>query len=204
MKTAPTAAPETRRVDDLVKDIKTEKTKLDKGEIKLLHPTLTLCRLMAELRNACREKAWKISLKQIGMHARVASRRVKIGKTWLVGSGLTESDLPPCMPADELKLEWLCRLERIKLTELAGEHDLRAKSRAFVIQAVKEMLGEAVHTEVPIAKDVERAIRQLYKISERLPAEPVPAELASKMLAALGETHDALTADRGTSDPAAA
>jgi hypothetical protein len=164
-------------VDALLDKIRAEQVNVNSREGPIVASLLRICMHVAELRGLVK-KDWSKRLKQVGMNARVASRYVQIGKSWLGQIGLTESDLLSRLPTDLLKLEWLCRLSTDQLDGLLAQMDCKKTSRGQVIAAVKGILGDTDSDRpVPNAeKAIQRVLNRLLVLSQQAIQSPSPPE----------------------------
>jgi molybdopterin converting factor small subunit len=153
----------------LVNEIVKERQKIDRCEGDVVAAYVRIARHLADLRQLAK-KDWAKQLKAIGMHPRVAGRYLKISQHWQDEIGLRESDLLARLPPDLLKLEWLCRVPPVKLSDLLDTLDCKKATRPQVIAAVREALGEDPPTkaEDDVEKFVERFIGRLAKTIDRL------------------------------------
>jgi hypothetical protein len=150
--------------------IAAEWEELDRQEGDVVGACFRLGRLLAELRRLAR-RDWSKRSKALGIHPRVARRYVRLGESELARSGLPESDLLCRLPADLMKLEWLCRLTAEQLRELLGRLDARGASREKVVAAVKAVLSGDDTPARPapdLAALLERVFRRLDGVLERL------------------------------------
>ena len=164
-----TSSEDQPRINKLVNVIKMEQQRIDRHEGNVVACQIRVGRQLAELRSLAK-RTWVKQLGVVGMSPRVASRYMKIAGHWPDEIGLNESDLLPRLPPDLLKLEWLCRVPLEQLGNLLAKLDCKKATRAQVIAAVREALGE----DVPMRPDpnaeefVERLIAKLLNSVERL------------------------------------
>lgn len=117
--------------------------------------------LLGKLKSTAK-RDWGARLETLKIAPRVVGRLVRIGR-WGQQIGLNESELLDRLPRDQLKLEWLTKLDRDQLRELFTRIDCRQLDRPAVIKAVKQILGqqkpaaEGDHT----LKTIERLIKRL-------------------------------------------
>ena len=146
----------------LVGEIVKEQQKLDRHEGDVVACHIRIGHRLAELRVQAK-KTWGKQLKTIGISPRVASRYLKIARHWPDQIGLNESDSLPRLPVDWLKLEWLCRVPPSQLPDLLSELDCKRATRAQVIAAVREVLGEdpPATPDCDVEQFVQRCIQRL-------------------------------------------
>lgn len=156
----------------LVAAILQERRKIDRVEGDVVAGHVRLAHHLAELR-VLAQNDWAKQLKTVGISPRVASRYLQVARHWPEGIGLRESELLPRLPADLLKLEWLCRVPLPRLGDLLNTLDCKAATRAQVIAAVRRILGEETTTTDRPEPDVDlfarRLLDRLKKTVDRLP-----------------------------------
>jgi hypothetical protein len=195
-------------IKTLVNEIVKEHQKIDRyeGDVVASHirigGRLTKLRLLAK-------KTWAKQLNALKISPRVANRYLTIARSWPNEIGLSESDLLPRLPADLLKLEWLCRVPQAQLGDLLDKLDCKKATRSQVIAAVREALGEDPPTraEPDVEEFVDRFIARLVKTVERLhetfPQTERQDRARELLVARLPKVRDALTAGSPTARHAA-
>ena len=124
----------------LLEQILAEQKKIILNEGIIILSLIAIGKHLARLRSLAKRN-WAKSLNHIPICPRVASRYLLLGESWLADIGLNESDLLHHLPADLMKLEWVCRLNANQLQELLRTTDPKKASRSEVIRHVKEILG---------------------------------------------------------------
>jgi len=122
---------------------------------------------------------WVSLVKKLGYHDRIASRYIKLAKSWWGGTGLIESGLLTKLPPDLMKLEWLCRLSRAQLAVFASMR-LKEWSRSQVIAEVKAQLNITEENDEPRSSTIDKIKTDCEKFIKRTVAflEDAPPELA--------------------------
>jgi hypothetical protein len=193
------AAAHTATIRQIVDAIRTELSEIDRREGSVVICHVRLAARLAELRPLAK-RTWGQQLKILGMSPRVASRYLKIARHWTPEIGLNESDLLPRLPADLLKLEWLCRVPPDQLSEVLDHLDCKKASRSMVIAAVREALGEEPPADEGVEEYVQRFLHRLQKTVERLEErfpEPEQLDRARELLrSGLGDMQASLQENR--------
>jgi hypothetical protein len=122
--------------------------------------------LLVELRQ-CITRGWDRHVTEIGFAPKVARRLQRLGSSWWARSGLDESTLSQ-LPADLMKLEWLCRLSPQKLRDLLFTLDCKKAVRQTIIDAVQASLGFRPTRPILTANDVATLKRHFSRLIERV------------------------------------
>ena len=174
----------TADIQQIVDAIRAEQQNIDRHEGGVVVCHIRLASRLAELRPLAK-RTWGQQLKVLGMNPRVASRYLKIAKHWSPELGLHESDLPPRLPTDLLKLEWLCRVPLQQLREILNDLDCKRASRREVVAAVREALDEEPPPEEEVEVFVQRFLDRLQgtigRLEERFP-EPDQLNRARQLI----------------------
>jgi hypothetical protein len=150
--------------DTLVRKIQELDARLARNEDEAVRATIEKGQCFLELK-ALAKRTWSKQLDKLHLNPRVASRLVAIGK-WGREIGPIGSELLARLPHDIHKLEWIVKLDPAPLRQLVEDFDCRAGPRGAVINAVKEMLGQAK----PEAKseDADSTLKAIEKVLKRL------------------------------------
>jgi hypothetical protein len=148
------------KLEKLIRDIKTEQSKMAQKEGDIVSNLFRIGALINELQNAA-GRTWTKQVQKLGYHPRAASRLQKIASSWQGEIGTLGSEILPRLPNDVQKLEWLCRLRREQLETLLARLDLKKVCRKEVTAAVKELLGESTTTQTT-GGGIVKVINQLF------------------------------------------
>jgi hypothetical protein len=173
-------APDAKKTDAgadikrFVEQIKGEQEMIHRTEGSAIASKARIGVLLNELQAAA-GRTWTKTARELGYHPRAASRLQMLGSSWLAQIGTNGSEILNRLPADEQKLEWLCRLSEAQLRQLLEAGDWKKASRPQVIAAVKKSLGEEAEQAKPASADVTKALgrimKQLLKLIERAQTE---------------------------------
>jgi hypothetical protein len=175
-------SPGDRTPEQLMKRIRLLDTRLAKTEDDAV---LVVTGQILIALTACAERDWPRRLKRLGLHPRVATRLMTIGR-WGREIGLNESDRIPGLPQDPHKLEWLAKLSREQMQALVEYLDCRSESRPTIIKEVKKLLGQAVPTTKPTARKttieaIEKRLAQLSPLIDRIDSASRDGEAAKRV-----------------------
>src|SRR5262245_60240497 len=127
-------------IQQIKEQIKSEQEKIHRTEGSAIASKVQIGVQLNKLQAAA-GRTWTKTARELGYHPRAASRLQKLGSSWLAQIGTEGSEILNRLPADEQKLEWLCRLSEEQLRQLLEEGDWKKASRPQVIAAVKKIQG---------------------------------------------------------------
>jgi hypothetical protein len=162
-------------VKSLLGEIGKERENIDRSEGDVVASHVRIAHHLAKLRDLVKGH-WERQIEELGFSPRVARRYLRIARDWPDENGLRESDFLKRLPADLLKLEWLCRLSMEQLKGLLKTLDCKKARRTEIIAAVHEALGNvpAAKAEPDLEEWVRRLLRRLSHAVEQL-GEEFPA-----------------------------
>ena len=181
----------------LVQENLKEQTRIDRHEDDVVACHIRLGSRLKKLRSLA-NGTWGRQLADLGMAPRVASRYLRIATHWPDATGLNESDLRR-LPADLLKLEWLCRVPTTQLGALLDDLDCRKETRSKVIAAVREALGEErpKRATPDVGKYVQRLFNRLTStlenLDEKFPEQEQQNQARKLLVARLQQLQDSLS-----------
>ena len=141
---------------------------------------------LANMRDELKEQAISDWEKRFAQEARLpiseVQRRILIGTHW-AGSIETAQvqALLSQLPADTLKLEWICRIPIAELPSFLSEVDCRLLDREAVKRAVQTRLGVG-----NVLREVDRAAKRAATMARNLPQDQ-QARLVDGIQSVLGE-----------------
>jgi len=182
----------------LVQQIKAIQSEMLKDEGNLVLRHVAIGELLIQLKKTAGSK-WPQHLAELGYDTRVARRYMQLAKSWWAGDGLKKSELLPELPADLLKLEWLCRLTEEQLAEGVDNWRCREWSRNQVIDAVKKKLNirakaKPVHvvTIDTIVDDCDKFVERALETIDVSGDEIADPEARQRLLAELSDKFAAI------------
>jgi hypothetical protein len=154
-------------IADLVAGIRAAQARIDQDEADAIVEQVRIGRLLVDLQKLA-GRQWTALVRELGYHARTASRYQKLGASWWADRiGTQGTDWCTGFPPDLQKLEWLCRLSDEQLRALLAKLDPKKASRPAIRRAVQDILGIHDPLRSP-SVDMGRLVRSLTNAATRL------------------------------------